>query len=73
MLYAQDKIIQAEKAFFMGTKGNARILGIDSGEIVKGKKAEVLKIDFSCLPKTSKDVLNSLIFKKNYKRELIIF
>lgn len=73
MLYAQEELVAVEKAFFMGTKGNARILGIESGEILKGKKAEILKIDFSSLPKNSKDVLNSLIFKKNYKRELIIY
>ncbi len=73
MLCVQNKALPLEKPFFLATKGNAKILGINTGEIVKGKKAEILKIDFACLPKNTKDILNSLIFKKNYKRELLLY
>ncbi len=73
MLYIQKKVIPTQKAFYLATKGNAKILGINSGEIFNGKKAEILKIDFASLPKNSTDVLNSLIFKKSYKRELLIY
>ena len=73
MLYVQQKAIPVEKPFYYATKGNARILGINAGEIVLGKKAELLKIDFPSLPKTPREILNNLIFARNYERELLIY
>ena len=72
MIYRQDDLIPIESPFYYATKGNARILDINSGEILEGKNAEFLKIDFKDSLKSSKEILKKLIFSQGYKRELLI-
>ncbi len=72
MIYRQDKLIPIESPFYYTTKGNARILDINSGEILEGKNAEFLKIDFKESMKSSKEILKKLIFTQDYKRELLV-
>ncbi len=73
MLYAQESIIPVETPFYYATKGNARILNINSGAIEIGKNAELLKIDIPSREKKTKDILKKLFFTQNYKRDLLIF
>ncbi len=75
MLDMQDYIMPVEKPFFHATKGNAKILDIDSGELMEGKNAELLKIDFlgKVDSKNAKNILERLIFTQDYKRELLLF
>lgn len=73
MIYVQEKNIPIETPFYYATKGNAKILKINSGEITKGKRAEFLKVDIQNKPQEAKEVLNKLIFTQNYERELLIY
>jgi len=73
MIYIQDKSIPIETPFYYATKGNARILDINTGTIEVGKKAEFLKINIPTKEKNTKDILNKLIFTQNFTRELVLF
>lgn len=73
MLYVQEKPIPTESPFYYATKGNAKILGTNSGEIEIGKNAEFLKLDLPSKENKAKEILNKLIFTQNYQRELILF
>ena len=75
MLFVQEKAIPAETPFYLATLGNAKILNIDAGEIAKGRKAELLKIDFKSTKTKSntREILNKMIFEKEFKRELLIY
>jgi cytosine/adenosine deaminase-related metal-dependent hydrolase len=73
MIYVQNKAIPIESPFYYATKGNARVLKTNNGEILEEKNAEFLKIDFKEKLKKPKEILNKLIFSQNYQRELIMF
>lgn len=73
MIYLQEKNILIDTPFYYTTKGNAKILNINSGEITKGKSAEFLKINTKYKFQKPQEILNKLIFTQNYERELLIF
>ena len=73
MIYRQDHLIPIESPFYYATKGNAKILETNGGEILEEKDAEFLKIDFKGTVKRPREILKKLIFSQDYKRELLIF
>ncbi len=73
MIYRQDHLIPIESPFYYATKGNAKILETNGGEILEEKDAEFLKIDFKETVKRPQEILKKLIFSQDYKRELLIF
>ncbi len=73
MIYMQKELIPISTPFYYATLGNAKILSIDNdtGSIEGGKEAKFLKIDTNEKTKKPHEILNNLIFRKNYTRELI--
>ncbi len=73
MIYMQEEIVPVSTPFYYSTLGNAKILQIDNivGSIDVGKKAEFLKIDCNKKFKSANDVLNHIIFIKDFKREIL--